>query len=436
MSDKKIFWLSFFIPGSAHLYLKKYKVAAASFLFMIIAWISTITALIPAFLNTFVQNTTGEYAGKLTIGTVPYEDDSFLILINAVFAFACILVFILIAYMIARSARTIKRSMDAGEEVLSFRAKAKLIAPDVIPHAIAGPGFIMMFLFLIVPALVSILIAFTNYKTPILPPAFLIEWEGLGNFAKLFSDPRLSSAFTETIVWSLTWTFCATMLTIVLGIFIAVLCNNKNIKGKKFFRTIYLLPWAVPAFLTILIFQIFFSRVGTMNTIVLPFFTGNEYNISSAVPFLLNPNYAKILIILIQGWLGFPYVYVLITGILQTIPDDLYEAANIDGGNPWSNFWDITFPTIMSSAAPSLITQFTFNFNNVTIIYLLTKSVVKEVGSMYGPLETIASLGYKLTMDAEYSTAAVFTLITSVVVSGIVLWSWAKTGAFKREDLM
>lgn len=436
MSNRALFWLSFIIPGSAHLYLKKTKAAVLGLLFTAIAWASTILVLLPSITSVFIQQQDGEYAGKLTIGSMPYEDDSFLILIGAVFSLACILAFVLVSYIIARNARNVKIRMDHHEEVLTLKQQAKILAPDIIPHAVAGPAFVLMFLFMIVPAVVSILIAFTNYKTPILPPAFLVEWEGVGNFTKLFTDPRLSAVFTETIGWTLIWTFCATTLTIVLGVFLAVLCNNKRVKGKRFFRTIYLLPWAVPAFLTILIFQIFFSRVGTMNTIVLPFFTGNEYSIDAAVPFLINPNYAKILIILIQGWLGFPYIYVLITGILQTIPDDLYEAANIDGGNAWSNFWDITFPIIMASAAPTLITQFTFNFNNVTIIYLLTSSVVKPVGAMYGPLETIASLGYKLTMDAEYSTAAVFTLITSVVVSGVVLFSWIKTGAFKKEEVM
>ena len=90
----------------------------------------------------------------------------------------------------------------------------------------------------------------------------------------------------------------------------------------------------------------------------------------------------------------------------------------------------------MTSATPTLITQFTFNFNNVVIIYLLTDSVVKEVGSLYGPLETIASLGYKLTIEAEYSTAAVFTLITSTFVGFVVLFTWMKTGAFSKEDMM
>lgn len=436
MSEKMIFWLSFFIPGSGHLLLKKYKRAVVAFLFTILAWMSSFVSLFPTIGQVFVHQTSGEYEGAVTIGSVPYEDDSFLILVAAVFAVACLVAFVGISYTIARDARSIKRAINEGEEILSFKEKAKQIAPDIIPHAVTAPGFILMFLFLIIPAIVSILIAFTNYKTPILPPAFLIEWEGLGNFKNLFTDPRLTSAFTETITWTLTWTFCATMLVITLGIFLAVLCNNKRIKGKKFFRTVYLLPWAVPAFLTILIFQIFFSRLGTMNTIVVPFFTGKEYELSSAIPFLMNPTYAKIVIILIQGWLGFPYIYVLVTGILQTIPDDLYEAANMDGGNAWTNFWDITFPIIMVSAAPTFITQFTFNFNNVTIIYLLTGSVVKDVGAMYGPLETIASLGYKLTMEAEYSTAAVFTLITSVIVSAVVLFSWIKTGAFNKEDVM
>lgn len=436
MNDKLIFWLSFFIPGSGHLILKQYKKAILGFIFTALAWISTITALIPTLRMVFINQSDGEYAGKLTIGSIPYEDDSFLILVGAVFALACIIAFILVSYMIARNARSIKVAIDNGDEVISFKEKMRVVAPDIIPHAVTGPGFILMFLFMIVPAIISILIAFTNYKSPVLPPAFLIEWRGLDNFKKLFTDPRLSAAFTETITWTLVWTFCATILVITLGIFLAVLCNSKKVKAKKFFRTIYLLPWAVPAFLTILIFQIFFSRIGTMNTIVVPFFTGKEYDISNAIPFLMNPNYAKLVIILIQGWLGFPYIYVLTTGILQTIPDDLYEAANIDGGNAWSNFWDITFPIIMISAAPTMITQFTFNFNNVTIIYLLTGSVVKDVGSMYGPLETIASLGYKLTMDAEYSTAALFTLITSVIVSSVVLWSWIKTGAFSKEDVM
>ena len=435
MNDKMIFWISFFIPGSGHFILKRYKAALLGFIFTLVAWFSTLSGLLPQIKSAFVKQSAGEYNGTTTLGYEPFVDDSFLILVGLVFSVAILISFMVVSYAFARDARSKKRAIDEGEVILSLKAKAKVLAPQIVPQAIVGPMFVLLFLFLFVPAIVSILIAFTNYKKPILPPAFLLEWEGLNNFLDLFQDPRLSAAFTETISWTLIWTFSATFLVLVLGIFLAVLCNNKKVKGKKFFRSVFLLPWAVPAFLTILVFQIFFSRVGTMNTIVIPFFTGAEYDISTAIPFLMNPNLAKIVIILIQGWLGFPYIYVLVTGILQTIPDDLYEAANMDGGNPWTNFWDITFPIIMASAAPTMITQFTFNFNNVLIIYLLTGSVVKDVGSTYGPLETIASMGYQLMLDADFSTAAVFTLITSVIVSTIVLWSWIKTGAFSKEEV-
>ncbi len=436
MNEKVIFWISFLIPGSGHLMMKKMKMAIGGFLFTIVSWIAAFQYLIPSIMQSFQYHSEGEYEGAWTIGAESYIDDSFLILVLAVFSAACLIALLLVNYGFARDARNTKRLIDNGEVTLSLKEKLQVIAPDAVPQAIIAPSFIFMFLIMFVPAIVSILIAFTNYKTPVLPPAFLVEWEGVGNFVDLFQDPRLSTAFTDTLAWSLIWTFSATMLTLFLGVFLAVICNNKNIKGKKFFRTVYLLPWAVPAFLTILIFQIFFSRHGAMNTIVMPFFTGTEYDFATSIGFLLSPEIAKVTIILIQGWLGFPYIYVLVTGILQTIPDDLYEAANIDGGNPWTNFWDITFPIIIASAAPTMITQFTFNFNNVMIFYLLVTDIPKEVGAMYGPLETIASLGYKLMTEQEFSTAAVFTLLTSVVVSAVVLWSWIKTGAFKKEDVM
>lgn len=436
MTSKHIFWISFLLPGSGSLLLKRYKKGFIELLITAIGWFSTIFYLLPTIFRAFFRNPSEEYDGNLTLGQVPYEDNSFLILIGAVFASLVILSFIFIAYVIARSAMKLKIEIDEGKEILSFREKAKLLAPDVIPYAIQSPAIILMLLFLIVPAIVSIAIAFTNYKQPILPPAFLIEWKGFENFASLVTDARLSSVFSETILWTLIWTVCASTLTIVIGLLLAVISNSKKIKGKKFFRTVYLLPWAVPAFLTILIFQIFFSKVGTFNTVVLPLLTATPYSVSGAIGFLIDPNLAKVTIILIQAWLGFPYIYILTTGILQTIPDDLYEAASMDGGNAFTNFMDITLPIIFQSAAPTFITQYTFNFNNVTIIYLLADSVVKNVGSLYSPLETVASLGYQLTLDAEYSTAAVFTLVTSVIVSIVVLTLWIKTGAFKKEDVI
>ena len=442
MNRKLMFYITLVFPGLGQAINKQYKKAFVGLLFFIMSWISVISLIIPTLSSLVYYNTAGEYEGKYTIGRTPWVpgaesfDDSFLIIVLSVFSILLLLVLVFVAYMFARDARSVRDSINNDEEVVTLKEKLRAVAPDLIPHAITTPAYVLMFLFMIVPAIVSIVIVFTNYKTPVLPPAFLIEWAGMENYVDLFTDPSLASVFKETFVWTMVWTFCATTLTIVLGTFLAVVLHNKRIKGKKFFRMVYLLPWAVPAFLTILIFQIFFSKVGAMNTIILPFFTGTEYTSVGAVGFLLDPQLAKMTIILIQAWLGFPFVFVLVTGILQAIPDDLYEASGIDGGNAWTNFWDITFPLIMIAAAPMLITQYTFNFNNVTIIYLLGGAVVKPLGSTYGPLETIASLGYQLTLDAQYATAAAFTLISSIIVSVIVLISWMKTGAFKNEELM
>jgi len=436
MKQKFIFISSFLLPGSGHLYLKHKKTALFGLIFSIFSYIFIFNTINTILTKVFVYHTSGEYAGLWTIGQIPYEDDSFFILLIFVFSIIFLVFLILIAYWFARDSRNIYTKIQNGEEIINLKEQMRAVAPDLIPNMITSPIFILMLIFMLIPSIISIMIVFTNYAKPILPPAFLLEWTGFDNFVSLITNPKTSAVFAETFQWTMIWTFCASTFSIALGMFLAVLTNAKKIKGKKFIRTVFLLPWAVPAFLTILIFQIFFSKIGAANTMLIPFLTGTDYSISTAVPFLIDPDLAKMTIIMIQTWLGFPFVYVLVTGILQAIPDDLYEASSIDGGNAWSNFWDITFPMIMMSAAPMLITQYTFNFNNVTIIYLLGSSVVKDVGSYYSPLETISSLGYQLTLQADFATAAVFTLITSVCVSAVVVTMWLKTGAFRNEEVM
>ncbi len=436
MNEKILFILSAIIPGSGQIFNGQLKKGLFGIVFSILSYISTFFIMIPSIALAFNYHTDGDYAGLYTIGHTELVDNSFYILVEAIFATLVIVAFIVVALGFAYDAYKVRKLKNRGEEVVSDTDRIKAAASDIIPHAVNAPAYILMFLFMVIPAIVSFAIVFTNYKKPILPPAFLLEWVGFDNFTNLFTDPSLFAVFRETFSWTIIWTFSATTLTIVLGTFLAIIMHNKKVKGKKFFRTVYLLPWAVPAFLTILIFQIFFSKIGAMNTIILPFFTGTDYSPTSAIGFLIDPNLAKMTVIMVQAWLGFPFIFVLITGILQAIPDDLYEASSIDGGNAWTNFWDITFPMIMISAAPMLITQYTFNFNNVMIIYLLGQSVVKPVGAVYGPLETIASLGYQLTLDAEYATAAAFTLISSIIISTIVLISWLKSGAFKNEEVM
>lgn len=432
MSQRFVFWLSMLIPGSGHMMLRRLRETLFGFSLLALEILVYIQFILPNFRLLFVEQANG----KITIGLERFVDDSFLIMVGSTFGAIMLLLFVALHYAFARDAKDVKRQIDVNGYAISFTEKVRGLSHEIVPNIITAPKFILLFVFSFLPAIVSIAVAFTNYKSPILPPAFLLQWKGFSNFERLFTNERLASGFWDTLSWTMTWTFCASALTIVLGTVLAVVANNKNIKGKKFFRTVYILPWAVPAFLTILVFQLFFSKVGGMNTMVIPFFTGTEYDVSTAIGFFLNADYAKITIILIQAWLGFPYVFILVTGVLQTIPDDLYEASSIDGGNAWTNFFDITLPLILISVAPVFITQFTFNFNNVTIVYMLGEATIQTVGAVYKPLDTISSLGFRLMMDAKYSEAAVYTLIASTFVGAIVLYTWLKAGAFKNEEVM
>lgn len=195
---------------------------------------------------------------------------------------------------------------------------------------------------------------------------------GSKNFLNILELSTFKAAFTSVLSWTIIWTFLATSLQIVIGLATAVIANQSFIKGKRIFGVIFLLPWAVPAFISIMSFGNFFNdSIGAMNLQVLPFLEKIipfvEFGI---VPWKTDPFWTKVAVIMVQGWLGFPYIYILVSGILQAIPQDLYEAATVDGATALQKFRTITLPMILAVAAPTLISQYTFNFNNFSIIYL------------------------------------------------------------------
>ena len=147
--------------------------------------------------------------------------------------------------------------------------------------------------------------------------------------------------------------------------FLAIIVNQPGIKGKAIIRTIFILPWAVPAFVSILVFAGMFNETfGAINNQVLALF-GIE-----KIAWMTDPFWSKIALIMIQTWLGSRSFFAMTTGILQSIPGELYEAATVDGATAWQQFCKITLPLVLYATAPILITQYTFNFNNFSIIYL------------------------------------------------------------------
>ncbi|MEC2721345.1 maltosaccharide ABC transporter permease MalC, partial [Bacillus cereus] len=197
-------------------------------------------------------------------------------------------------------------------------------------------------------------------------------------------------------------------------------------------RTIFILPWAVPAFVSILVFSGMFNETfGAINNQVLALF-GIE-----KIAWMTDPFWAKIALIMIQTWLGFPFIFAMTTGILQSIPGELYEAATVDGATAWQQFRKITLPLVLYATAPILITQYTFNFNNFSIIYLFNGGGPAVAGQDAGGTDILISWIYKLTMtSAQYGKAAALTMILSLIVITVALWQFKRTKSFQEEDMM
>lgn len=416
------------IPGLGQIYNKQ-KAKGAIFL--------GVTIL---FLIYFFAIAAPELGNLITLGEMPGRDNSLFMLIRGAFHFILVIVYFIFYALNLKDAYTIAKRWNNDYPVpTTFKDMLKGIYANGFPYLLIIPSYIAMTFAIIFPVLVTLLIAFTNYDFQHLPPTKLLDWVGVTNFTNIWRLSTFRSAFGAVLGWTIIWALAASTIQIVIGIFTAIIANQPFIKGKRIFGVIFLLPWAVPAFITILTFSNMFNdSIGAINTQVipligkvLPFLNGH------LIPWKTDPTWTKIALIMMQGWLGFPYIYVLTLGILQSIPNDLYEAAYIDGANAWQKFRNITFPMILAVAAPTLISQYTFNFNNFSIMYLFNDGGPGTVGGGAGSTDILISWIYRLTTGAapQYSMAAAVTLIISLIVISISMIAFKKLHAFDMEDV-
>ncbi|WP_195189276.1 carbohydrate ABC transporter permease [Streptococcus parasanguinis] len=426
-NPKKAMWLSL-IPGLGQIYNKQ---KTKGYIFL------AVTVL---FLAYFLGIGVGELAKLVTLGTVRGQDNSLFILIRGAFHLIITIVYFLFYALNIKDAGTVAKRINNGITVpKTLKDMVHAIYENGFPYLLIIPSYIAMTFAIIFPVLVTLMIAFTNYDFKHTAPTTLLDWIGFQNFTNMWTLSTFRSAFTSVLGWTLIWALAASTLQIVLGILTAIVANQPFVKGKRIFGVIFLLPWAVPAFITILTFSNMFNdSVGAINAQVIPLFAKIfPFLDGILIPWKTDPTWTKIALIMMQGWLGFPYIYVLTLGILQSIPNDLYEAAYIDGANGWQKFRSITFPMIMAVAAPTLISQYTFNFNNFSIIYLFNDGGPGSVGGNAGSTDILISWIYKLTTNSspQYSMAAAVTLIISVIVISISMIAFKKLHAFDMEDV-
>ncbi|MED1758590.1 maltodextrin ABC transporter permease MdxF [Bacillus subtilis] len=378
--------------------------------------------------------------GLMTLGSVPGEDHSLFMLIEGTLQLIVTVIFLMFYIFNIHDSRKTAAMKAAGLEVNTTAKDMICHAGDKgFPYLFTLPAYIMMVFVIIFPVLVTLFVALTNYDFYHIPPNRLIDWVGFKNFLNIFFLGSYRETFVNVLGWTVIWTICATTLQIILGIVTALFVNQDFIKGKRIFRMIFLFPWAVPSFITIMSFSNMFNdSIGAVNAQVIPLFNHLPFVELPAIAWKTDPFWTKTALIMIQTWLGFPYIYVMVTGVLQAIPGELYEAAKIDGATFIQRFRHITFPMILFATAPVMITQYTFNFNNFSIIYLFNEGGPGSVEAGAGSTDILISWIYKLTTGTspQYSVAAAVTLLISFIVIGISLIAFKKSNAFGNEEVM
>ncbi|WP_416722623.1 maltodextrin ABC transporter permease MdxF [Bacillus stercoris] len=378
--------------------------------------------------------------GLMTLGSVAGEDHSLFMLIEGTLQLIVTVIFLMFYIFNIHDSRKTAAMKAAGLEINTSAKDMLSYAGDKgFPYLFTLPAYIMMVFVIIFPVLVTLFVACTNYDFYHIPPNHLIDWVGFKNFLNIFFLGSYRETFVNVLGWTVIWTICATTLQIILGIVTALFVNQDFIKGKRIFRMIFLFPWAVPAFITIMSFSNMFNdSIGAVNAQVIPLFNHLPFVELPAIAWKTDPFWTKTALIMIQTWLGFPYIYVMVTGVFQAIPGELYEAAKIDGATFIQRFRHITFPMILFATAPVMITQYTFNFNNFSIIYLFNEGGPGSAGAGAGSTDILISWIYKLTTGTspQYSVAAAVTLLISFIVIGISLIAFKKSNAFGNEEVM
>ncbi|XFA98955.1 carbohydrate ABC transporter permease [Candidatus Izemoplasma sp. B36] len=374
--------------------------------------------------------TLGTEAGSIFTPT----DNSMLMLLFGVITFGVIGLFFATYFANIRSAYKADLDLREGKTPTSFKEDIRQLLDTRFHIAMLTPSIIGIITFTVLPTIFMILIAFTNYDS--LHPAgqVLFDWVGFDNFIAIFNGTgEISVRFAPVLGWTLLWAFSATATCYIGGILLALLINKKGIKGKKIWRTIFILTIALPQFISLLAMRNLLGEFGPVNNMLM------TIGLTDApIKFLSTADSAwtaRITIIVINIWIGIPYTMLMTSGILMNVPKDLYEAAQIDGATKRQAFRHITVPYILFVTAPYLITSFVGNITSFNVIYLLTGGGPTVPGYIAGETDLLVTWLYKLTIDeAEYNIGSVIAIMTFIITATATLLSYRRSKSYKEED--
>jgi arabinogalactan oligomer/maltooligosaccharide transport system permease protein len=238
------------------------------------------------------------------------------------------------------------------------------------------------------------------------------------NYIRLFNDERVRDPLISVFIWTVVFATLTVLTQFAFGLLLA-LALNKPIRGRRIYRSILVLPYAMPSVMSILIWGgMFNTEFGAINEIL-----GRD------IAWFQDPTFARVAVILVNLWLGFPYFYLVSSGSLQAIPSELLEAAAIDGANPRQIFRKVTLPLLLQILSPLLIASFAFNFNNFNLIYLLTGGGPRNQldGEIAGSTDILISYTYQIAFGnnlqdlglASAISVLIFFLVASISLYGV-----------------
>lgn len=359
-------------------------------------------------------------------------DQSVLILLYGVATVLITILMVLAWRGTLKSAYKAECLAKEGRHVNNFADDLKSLLHENLQRLMMTPPMIFIFLFTILPLIFMICMAFTNYSK-IGDHLMLFDWVGFDNFAALFdSSSILGSTFWSVLGWTLIWAFFATFSNYIFGMIVSLLINRKGTRCKALWRFCFVLSCAMPMFVSLLIMRTMLQPEGAVNVLL-----RNLGLIASdaSLPFFTDPTWARVTVIIINIWVGVPYTLLQLTGVLQNIPEDLYEAARVDGANAVQIFFKITLPYMLYVTTPYLITTFTGNVNNFNVIYLLSGGdPVTDLGATAGKTDLLVTWLYKLTIDKQYyNIGAVIGILTFIILAVGALITYHNSRSYKEE---
>ncbi len=380
-----------------------------------------------------VEKTLNDYGLEVTV----YKDNSLKILLYGVLTIFFVVGFLWTWYLNIKQNYTAQKLIEEGIRPKAFKDDLKSLGDEQYYKTLLAVPLLGITVFTVIPIFFMILVAFTNYDYAHLPPESLFSWVGFENFQTILTTDisgsgKFAYTFREILIWTLIWALVATFSNYFLGMFVAICINRKGIKFKKVFRTILVMTIAVPQFVSLLLVSKMFANEGIVNSILLKLGA-----ITENIGWMTTPTMAKIMVLVINLWVGIPYLMLITTGVLMNIPADLYESAKIDGASGIKQFTKITLPYMLFVTGPYLLTSFTANINNFNVIYLLTAGAPKtmEYDGGAGKTDLLITWLYTLTItNNDYKMAAVIGILVFLVIAVISLVVYNVSPAMKNEE--